>query len=222
MFRFAMFVLGGGVVVGCAAPAERAAEPPAAPSASSSATAPSPAADPADFPSVSPHAVARGPEATVTTTGATISTSTFAFDLPAAWRKEQPSSSMRLAQAVVPGAAGPGELAVFYFGPGQGGTVEGNFERWMGQMEVAAGAQPKRDTFEANGFKISWIDLSGTLLPSSMGSGPTVAQPGFRLIGAVVEGGSGPYFFKLTGPEATLAAERDAFLALLRSSRPTI
>ena len=52
-----------------------------------------------------------------------------------------------------------------------------------------------------------------------MGSGPTTPQPGYRLMGAVVEGESGPYFFKLTGPAQTIARERDAFLALLASCR---
>ena len=141
------------------------------------------------------------------------------FDLPAAWQRDTPSSAMRLAQATVPGAAGAGELAVFYFGPGQGGGVENNFERWLGQVQSDGVAKPERGSFEANGFRISWIDARGTLLPSGMGSGPATPQPGSRLLGAVVEGDGGPWFFKLTGPDATLAAEREPFLTMLRSVR---
>ncbi len=55
-----------------------------------------------------------------------------------------------------------------------------------------------------------------------MGSGPTTPQPGFRLLGAVVEGEGGPWFFKLTGPEATLASEREAFFGLLRGVAPAL
>src|SRR4051794_25692522 len=42
------------------------------------------------------------------------------FDLPQAWKSEPPKSNMRLAQATIPGPAGPGDLAVFYFGARQG------------------------------------------------------------------------------------------------------
>lgn len=141
------------------------------------------------------------------------------FDLPAGWQSEQPSSSMRMAQAKIPGPGGPGDLVVFYFGPGGGGGVEANIERWVGQMEVAAGTQPQQETFDANGYRVTLVDVEGTLLPSTMGTGPETPQPDSRLIGAVVEGPGGPWFFKATGPEATIAAERDNFLAMLRGVR---
>ena len=44
-------------------------------------------------------------------------------------------------------------------------------------------------------------------------------EAGFRLIGAVVEGDGGPWFFKLTGPDATLAAARGAYLEMLAGVR---
>lgn len=141
------------------------------------------------------------------------------FELPAGWQSEQPSSQMRIAQASIPGPGGPGQLVVFYFGPDQGGTVEANIERWIGQMEVAPGTEPSRETFEANGHPVTVVDVKGTLLPSTMGSGPAEPQPNSRLLGAVVETPGGPWFFKATGPEATMAAERDAFLSMLRNVR---
>jgi hypothetical protein len=140
------------------------------------------------------------------------------FDLPAGWQSEPPSSDMRLAQATIPGPAGNGQLAVFFFGPGGGGTVEANIERWVGQMEVS-GAAPQPQVFEANGYRVTWIDVAGTLQPSTMGMGPSEPQPGARLLGAVVEGPGGPWFFKATGPDATLAGQREAFLTMLRSVR---
>ncbi|HYG61626.1 MAG TPA: hypothetical protein VEL74_03525 [Thermoanaerobaculia bacterium] len=143
----------------------------------------------------------------------------FDFDLPAGWQSEPPANNMRLAQASVPGEGGAGQLAVFFFGPGGGGGVEDNLQRWIGQMEVDPGTQPERGTLEANGFRITWVDVKGTLLPSTMGMGPTTEQPGSRLLGAVVEGEGGPWFFKLTGPDATLSAQREAFFTMLRSVR---
>ena len=144
------------------------------------------------------------------------------FDLPSNWQEQPPSTSMRMAQAVIPGnpgSGGPGEVVVFFFGPGGGGGVEENIQRWIAQMETAPGSNPQPETFEANGFRITWIDVSGTLKPSSMGMGPATPQPGSRLYGAVVEGPGGPWFFKATGPEATLAAERENFVKMLRSVR---
>ncbi|HRC85816.1 MAG TPA: hypothetical protein PK413_09430, partial [Thermoanaerobaculia bacterium] len=102
-----------------------------------------------------------------------------------------------------------------FFGPGGGGSVEANFERWAGQVE-GAGA-PTRDSFEANGLKVSWIEVIGTVKPSQTGMGPATEQPGSRLLGAVVEGPGGPWFFKAVGPDTTLAVERENFFALLKS-----
>ena len=141
------------------------------------------------------------------------------FDIPANWQQQPPSSPMRMAQATIPGSGGPGDLAVFFFGPGGGGGVEANIQRWIDQMDPAPGSNPQPETFDANGFRVTWIDVSGTLKPSNMGTGPATEQPNSRLYGAVVEGPGGPWFFKATGPEVTLAAERENFLAMLRSVR---
>lgn len=143
------------------------------------------------------------------------------FALPAGWQSETPSSSMRMAQASIPGPGGPGQLAVFHFGPGGGGGVQDNIQRWIGQMEPEAGAQPAIQELQTeHGFKVTWVEVVGTMLPSTMGMGPDTPQPNSRLLGAVVEGPGGPWFFKATGPKDTLAAEREDFLAMLRNARP--
>jgi hypothetical protein len=143
------------------------------------------------------------------------------FALPAGWQSETPSNNMRMAQASIPGPGGPGQLAVFYFGPGGGGGVQDNIQRWIGQMEPEPGAQPAIQELQTeNGFKVTWVEMVGTILPSTMGTGPDAPQPNSRLLGAVVEGPGGPWFFKATGPKDTLAAEREDFLAMLRNARP--
>lgn len=141
------------------------------------------------------------------------------FTLPEGWQRETPSSSMRLAQATIPGEAGAGQLTVFYFGPGGGGGVDANLERWIGQMELDAGTEPQRDISAVGDFVIHRLEVQGTLKPSTMGTGPTTPQPGSRLLGAVVEGAQGPWFFKATGPAATIDAARDDFIAMVRSVR---
>ncbi len=188
-------------------------DPPAADTAAAPAPTPGPppitsreAAPPA---AGMPSAVLEGSE--VAAPGAT-------FTLPASWQQEVPSSSMRLAQAQIPGAGGPGQLTVFFFGVGGGGGVEGNLQRWVGQVEVAAGSSPVREVFTAGDYRVTWVEVAGTLKAGTMG-GPTTAQPDSLLLGAVVEGAGGPWYFKATGPAATLGAERETFLAVLRSVR---
>ncbi len=139
------------------------------------------------------------------------------FDVPKSWQSEKPSTSMRIAQAAIPGPGGPGELGVFYFGPGSGGSVEANINRWAGQMEGAA--KPTPETFEVNGYRVTWIDVKGTMKASQMGMGPKAEQANARLFGAVVEGPGGPWFFKADGPDATLGPQRDAFVGMLKSVR---
>jgi len=44
-------------------------------------------------------------------------------------------------------------------------------------------------------------------------------HPGYMLLGAIAEGPDANWFFKLTGPEATVEAQRAGFEALLKSLR---
>src|SRR5579862_4490330 len=180
------------------------------------AAAMSAAASPMDQVTVPPaHQPAMGAPAGGTASAAP---SRLAFALPAAWVKETPSSGMRLAQAKIPGPAGPAELAIFYFGAGGGGTADANIDRWIGQIDQPA-APPKRGSFATHGLGVTWVEVAGTMKPSTVGMGPATAQPGTRLLGAVVEGPGGPWFVKAVGPDATVAAARPAFLEKLHGLR---
>jgi hypothetical protein len=142
------------------------------------------------------------------------------FDRPAGWLFRDPSSSMRLSEAEIPGGSGAALLTVFFFGAGGGGEIEANLQRWVGQIEAEAGTEPVRDSFQVGGFSVSTIAVEGTLLPSRMGGGPSEPAPGSKLVGAVVEGPGGPWFFKMTGPVETVTAAEPAFDSMLRSFRP--
>lgn len=145
---------------------------------------------------------------------------------PARWASEG-ARPMRAATYRVPAAKGDvedGECAVFYFGPGQGGTVEANLKRWIGQFEQPSGksseevAKTARQTI--NGLSITTVDLSGTYLASAGPMSPAKEKkPGFRLLGAIVEAPQGNLFFKFTGPAKTIAANADGFQAMLKSLR---
>ena len=82
---------------------------------------------------------------------------------PASW-KSLGSRPMRAATYAVPAASGDkedGECAVYYFGPGQGGSVEANIERWTKQFEQPNGksAQVKKRTIR--GIALTTVEVSG-------------------------------------------------------------
>ena len=56
---------------------------------------------------------------------------------------------------------------------------------------------------------------------SQMPGDPSQPRPDFALLGAIVEAPSGSYFFKFTGPRATVKAAHDAFYQFLDSVKPT-
>ena len=60
------------------------------------------------------------------------------------------------------GDSDPGECAVFYFGAGQGGGVEANVTRWVGQFQTDTAA--KRSSKTINGIKVTMVDVAGTYL----------------------------------------------------------
>jgi hypothetical protein len=144
---------------------------------------------------------------------------------PAGWKAEG-ARPMRAATYTVPPAAGDGdsaECAVFFFGPGQGGSVQANMDRWRDQIQAADGkpAPAQVGKRQIRGLTVTTIDASGSY--TGMG-GPMAASqravPGYRLLGAVVEGPGGNVFVKFTGPAKTIAANQQKFDQLLASFQP--
>ena len=147
------------------------------------------------------------------------------WKVPEHWEEVRPSSTMRLAQYRIAGTAGDGECVVFYFGPGQGGDPMANAARWAGQFEQPGGGsslEAMRVTdVEGGGVPIRLVEVTGTYDGGmTMTAAPPERKPGYMLLGGIAQGPDAPWFFKFTGPEATLRAERDAFVGLLRSIHP--
>jgi hypothetical protein len=142
---------------------------------------------------------------------------------PPAWKKSDRPSAMRKATYVIPRARGDsedGELGVFYFGPGQGGGIEANVERWVKQFKDVPADRVRREDRRANGLVEHVVEIeSGTFNANSMG-GPEKLRQNYALLGAIVEAPSGAYFFKLTGPAKTVAQAKKSFYALLDSVKP--
>lgn len=134
---------------------------------------------------------------------------------------------MRLAQIEIPPTEGDSEsgvMTVFYFGP-SAGSIDMNIDRWYGQFSQPDGRPTSevatRESLRTeSGMDVAFIDLTGTMLPSSMpGVPPSPEQPNSQLLGAIVLSPEGPYFFKATGPEKTLTQNRDTMVEFLQSLR---
>jgi hypothetical protein len=139
------------------------------------------------------------------------------WTVPATWTKGA-GSSMRVATYQVPGAKGAeaAECAVFYFGPGQGGGVDANVQRWARQFKE--NPTPRRETRNVGELTTTLVDISGTYLNPGGGMMQSRGEkPGYQLLGAIVEAPRGNVFFKLTGPQATVAGARTAFDGLIGS-----
>jgi hypothetical protein len=139
---------------------------------------------------------------------------------PPAFKRVPPSNAMRKASFIVPRADGDaedGELTVFYFGPGQGGSVDANVDRWVKQFGEVKPGDVRRADREANGLRQHTVELdSGTFSAGMMGGGGK-PKDHYGLVGGIVETPSGAYFFKMTGPSKTVKKAKTDFYKLLDS-----
>lgn len=144
-----------------------------------------------------------------------------------AWQTVTPSSSMRKAQFALPRVADDpedAELAVFYFGAGQGGSVQSNLTRWYGQFtqpdSSSSAEKAKSAQAVVDGMNLTTVDLSGTYVGSMMPGMPEEQnKPNYRMLAAVLETPHGPYFFKLVGPEKTVAKWAGSFDEFVKSAK---
>jgi hypothetical protein len=138
------------------------------------------------------------------------------WTVPARWQVAAPKP-MRVATYTIPGAgAEAGECGVFYFGADQGGGIDENFQRWIGQFENASA--PKKSERTINGLKVHLIAISGAYLSPA---GPMMQsqgkKSGWSLSGAIVEAPEGNVFFKCVGPAATIQKAQPEIDELLKS-----
>jgi hypothetical protein len=132
---------------------------------------------------------------------------------------------MRVATYSTPAKEGEsesGEIAIFYFGPGEGGSVEANVQRWFGQFEQpdgrATGEVAERESLQINSIPVTIVRTSGTYTAAAGPMAPRQdIRENYKLIGAIAEGPQGAVFFKFTGSAPTVDREEEAFMQLVRS-----
>jgi hypothetical protein len=148
------------------------------------------------------------------------------WTVPQSWRAGQ-AGVMRAATYIISPVSSDkdsAECGVYFFDGGQGGTVQGNIDRWIGQMEQPDGTpssdKVKIEKFQTNDLKITTIELTGTFKSAA---GPMMQvkekKPGYRLKGAIIEGPKGSVFFKITGPDSTVISAAMNFMAMIKSCR---
>ena len=131
---------------------------------------------------------------------------------------------MRVAEYGLPNEPAA-ELGVFYFGPDQGGSVEANMTRWVGQFTQADGSEtkPVRSERKVQGIDVSLVEARGVYSGGMAmpGAPAPAAIPDAQLLGAIAKGPLGAVFFKLVGPRAAVESVRGAFDGLIGSLRNT-
>jgi hypothetical protein len=146
----------------------------------------------------------------------------FTFKRPPAlsWVAVDPSG-MRKAQLFVGDAKDPvkrGEIVFFHFGPGMGGGVDANIQRWLGQFTPdSKDAKPMIEQAEVKGVKLTRVRAEGTFA-SGMPGGPTTPLPNYALLGIILESPNGDVFIKMTGPAEVVKTNAQTFEDLVKSA----
>ena len=138
------------------------------------------------------------------------------WSVPKRW-SELGAKPMRVATYGIPAAEGDqesAECAVYFFGAGQGGTVDQNVDRWVGQFENPS--TPSRSTKDVNGIAVTLVKVGGTYLGME-GMQSTDKKQNYQLLGAIINAPQGWVFFKCTGPEKTVASAEAEFNAMTGS-----
>jgi hypothetical protein len=178
-------------------PKEKDVEPPMA--AAADAGAPADAAAPA------------APAGTMADTAVpTASGEGLVWTAPPKW-VSKPAGAMRKATYSVPGEGADSDLSITAF-PGDVGGELMNVNRWRGQLALPALRPEELDAsvsrVEANGLKITLVELASQGDPN-----------GKAMIGAIVPVNGSTWFFKLTGPGASVRSSKAAFLEFLHTVR---
>jgi hypothetical protein len=131
-----------------------------------------------------------------------------AWQAPPQWTSK-PAGAMRKATYAVPGDGADSDLSITAF-PGDVGGELMNVNRWRGQLGLPPLRPEELDAsvsrVEANGLKMTLVELASQGDPN-----------GKAMIGAMVPVGGSTWFFKLTGPGASIRSSKPAFLEFLHT-----
>lgn len=134
--------------------------------------------------------------------------------VPAGWSSAQSTSSMRLAQYTIADTdkSVAADVVVYFFGPGQGGGVDANLERWKAQFSTPDGSPVYENIAKLTGaaFPITVAEYRGTYARGVGVGDAATAKPGQSLVAVIAETPKGTLFFQLFGATAKVTAQRAA------------
>jgi hypothetical protein len=145
---------------------------------------------------------------------------------PESW-KAKPARPMTVAIYDIPKAnenSVDAELAISHYPGMKNIALDMQVKRWAGQFKQPEGADPmdavKQSKLDNANHPTTLIDISGAYQAGSMMMGPSgPPKDNYRLLVAIVETDKGPWFFKLVGPQDTLAAREAEFKNFVRNAK---
>ena len=140
---------------------------------------------------------------------------------PITWLWQPPKRSMRKANYLIPGTNGtePAELIVTHFPEAPGNTPEANIRRWTSQFRSVDGgpAKAKVESFTIGSMPVTLVEIEGEY----MGMGGAWHKADQRMMVSMVQAPVGSVFLKLIGPDATVDANRTAYLEFVKGLKRT-
>ncbi len=102
--------------------------------------------------------------------------------------------------------------------------MDDNLKRWKGMFETPDGKSvddaAKVEKFKVGKAEATYLDVAGTYLSKNPPFDPnakTVRKANYRRLGVFLATENGPYFITLTGPAATIAANKGDFDSWLKN-----
>lgn len=140
--------------------------------------------------------------------------------VPTRWEKKPPANDKRAAEYHIAGDSGEAALVTFsnFGGPGQGGNVQSNIDRWKSQFRNPdTGGEPdnKQKKRKIVGISVDLIDIVGTFKDVMPGTTGGTERPGYAMRGAIIDGPQGFVFIKMWGPYDTVLGTRDEWFQLI-------
>lgn len=139
------------------------------------------------------------------------------FKIEAPWASVESTGMFRAGtlNAKIEGLDKPLEAIFYHFpGPGGGGGVQANVERWLGQF--ASKPESKTEEIDAGGKKITLVTATGTYNDGPP-MGAKTPRENYTLIAAIVPTEDSNIFIKLAGPKEAIAKVTDSFKKMAAS-----
>ena len=141
------------------------------------------------------------------------------FTAPAKWKSVKTTSRMRAAQFSITGKEGQesAECVFFYFGPGEGGGVKANLQRWAGQFANEPKPIIKVEDGKVGKIPVVYLFGTGTYMTGPPFGGAKVPKKDYGMAAAVLGVKPGYIFVKMTGPKSVVSAARVDFKKMIES-----